>query len=243
VSKSQRLFELVTLLSGRRTAVTAKTLSEVLEVSERTIYRDMDALVASGVAVEGEAGVGYRLRPGSHLPPLMFSASEATAMMLGLAMVRAVVDPDLGGAATMAERRIKAVLPDEVKRVLEALPYHLPVTRRSQAAADLHGVVRRAVTEFIKLEIEYGDVNGVASTRVIYPLGIIGWGDRWTVLGWCELRDAYRNFRLDRIADARLTDDHFETGPEMSYAHYMETELARYESDENLRRFVTKPQL
>jgi predicted DNA-binding transcriptional regulator YafY len=228
MGKSQRLFELVTLLSGRRTAVTAKTLSEVLEVSERTIYRDMDALVVSGVAVEGEAGVGYRLRPGSHLPPLMFSAGEATAMMLGLAMVRAVADPELGEAALMAERRIKAVLPDEVKRVLEALPYHLPVTKRSQAAAEMHKIFRQAATGLIKLEIDYADADGVATSRTIRPLAIVGWGDRWTVLGWCELRRAYRNFRLDRIAETKLLGVRFETGPEMSYDHYVKTEMDRY---------------
>jgi predicted DNA-binding transcriptional regulator YafY len=226
MGKSQRLFELVTLLSGRRTAVTARTLAEVLEVSERTIYRDMDALVMSGVAVEGEAGVGYRLRPGSHLPPLMFSAEEATAMVLGLSMVRAATDPELAQAAEGAERRIKAVLSDELKRTLEGLPYHMPITARSHSLAALHAKLRKAATEYLKLDIAYADKDGVATNRVIWPLAILGWGDRWTVLGWCELRDAYRNFRMDRVLEARLLDQHFETGPEMSFEHYRQTELA-----------------
>ncbi len=230
MGKSQRLFELVTLMSGRRTAVTARTLSEVLEVSERTIYRDMDALVASGVAVEGEAGVGYRLRPGSHLPPLMFSAEEAMSLVLGLAMVRAATDVELATAAQGAERRIRAVLPDEIKRALEKLPYRMPVTARSRSLSDLHTTLRNAATHYIKLQIHYGDKDGVVSERVIWPLAIIGWGDRWTVLGWCELRQNYRNFRLDRITEATPLDTHFETGPTLSYEHYIST---LYEHEEN----------
>ncbi len=225
MGKSQRLFELVTLLRGRRTAVTARTLADVLEVSERTIYRDMDALVMAGVAVEGEAGVGYRLRPGSHLPPLMFSAEEATALVLGLSMVRATTDPELAQAAEGAERRIRAVLSDELKRSLESLPYHMPITARSHSLSALHAKSRKAATECIKLSIDYADKDGVATSRTIWPLAILGWGDRWTIMGWCELRRAYRNFRLDRVLEARLLEAHFETGPEMSFAHYQQTEL------------------
>lgn len=225
MGKSQRLFELVTLLRGRRTAVTARTLADVLEVSERTIYRDMDALVLAGVAVEGEAGVGYRLRPGSHLPPLMFSAEEATAIMLGLSMVRAATDPELGQAALGAERRIRAVLSDELKRGLDSLPYHMPITHRSQSLSELHAALRKAATQFLKLEIAYADRDGVATNRVIWPLAILGWGDRWTVLGWCELRNAYRNFRLDRVLDVKQLDAVFETSSTLSYEHYKNTEL------------------
>lgn len=229
MGKSQRLFELVTLLSGRRTAVTARTLAEVLEVSERTIYRDIEALVVSGVAVEGEAGVGYRLRPGAHLPPLMFSADEAMALVLGLSMVRAATDPELGAAAQGAERRIRAVLTDELKRALEQLPYRMPITTRSRGFAALHAEVREAATGHHKLDITYIDEHGAETQRIVWPLMIVGWGDRWTILGWCELRQAYRNFRLDRIADIKRLDDRFETGPQMSYEHYLATAMC----DEN----------
>lgn len=231
MSKSQRLFELVTLLRGRRTVVTARALAEVFEVSERTIYRDMDALVAAGVAVEGEAGVGYRLRPGSHLPPLMFNADEVMALVLGLSMVRATADHELSAAALGAERRIRAVLPDELKRALELLPYRIPITKRSQSLASMHEVLRKAATDFVKLKISYADGDGVVTDRIIWPLAIVGWGDKWTVLGWCELRNAYRNFRLDRVVETEVLECHFEAGPEMSYAHYCETELCKYGSD------------
>ena len=101
----------------------------------------------------------------------------------------------------------------------------MPVTERSQQIAVLHACLRKAATEFIKLEISYADKDGVATQRIIWPLAILGWGDRWTVLGWCELRQDYRNFRLDRIAQARLLEAHFETGPELSYDHYCRTRL------------------
>lgn len=226
MSKSQRLFELVTMLRGRRTAVTARTLADVLEVSERTIYRDIDALVAVGVAVEGEAGVGYRLRPGSHLPPLMFGKDEVVALVLGLSMVRAATDPELSAAAEVAERRIRAVLPDELKRALELLPYRVPITKHFQALSSMHAVLRKAATEYFKLKISYADQDGVETERVIWPLAIVSWGHCWTVLAWCELRRAYRNFRLDRLVAVETLEVQFEVGPTLSYAHYCETQMS-----------------
>lgn len=225
MAKSQRLFDLVNLLRGRRTVITARALAEVLEVSERTIYRDIAALMGSGVQVEGEAGVGYRLRPGADLPPLMFEHDEMLALLLGLRLVTAQTDSELAAAATGAERRIRAILPDNLKRALEQLPYHVPVTAQSRALAELHGQLRGAALGRLKLEISYSDQHGVCSDRIIWPLAILGWGDRWTVLGFCELRQAYRNFRLDRIAGCITLDARFETGPNLSYQHYIDTEL------------------
>jgi len=221
LAKSRRLFELVNLLRGRRTAITAHALAEVLEVSERTIYRDISALMTAGVAIEGEAGVGYRLRSGSHVPPLMFDADEVLALILGLRMVSAQTDAELAEAAQGAERRIRAVLPEGLKRALEALPYHIPITDRSRALSSMHGLLRCAVREKLKLRLAYIDKNGEASVRTVWPLAILGWGDRWTVLAWCELREGYRNFRLDRVADPLLLAAHFETAADLSYAHYL----------------------
>lgn len=225
MAKGQRLFELVNLLRGRRTAITAHALAEVLEVSERTIYRDIVALVASGVAIDGEAGVGYRLRSGSHVPPLMFEPDEVLALMLGLRMVSAQIDPELANAAEGAERRIRAVLPEDLKRALESLPYHIPITDRSRSLSVMHGILRQAVLNKRKLSMQYADQYGTATERVIWPLGIVGWGDKWTMLAWCELRHDYRHFRLDRILDPALLDRFFETGPELSYDHYMKAQV------------------
>ena len=144
MSKAERLFELVMLLRGRRVAVTALELARMLGVSERTVYRDLAALAESGIPVTGEAGVGYRLGPSAHLPPLMFDPDEAIALAVGLKLVRAFTDPELGEAAARAETRLKAVLPDAVKLRLEALPYRIPVLERDMALRARHVAVRRA---------------------------------------------------------------------------------------------------
>lgn len=231
MAKRLRLLELTEILRGRRTAITAKTLADMLDVSERTIYRDMDTLLAAGLAVEGEAGVGYRLRATAHLPPLMFEPDEAVALALGLGLVRAMTDPELAAAADRAERRVRAVLPDDIKRALDELPYRVPVTRQRETIAELHEKMRRGAREQRKIKIDYADREGVVSERVIWPLAIVCWGVHWTVLAWCELRTDYRNFRLDRMNEALLMDEPFQTGPELSYAHYITTHRYDFPGD------------
>jgi predicted DNA-binding transcriptional regulator YafY len=225
LSKAERLFDLVTLLRGRRTAVTALELAGLLGVSERTIYRDLGALAASGVPVEGEAGIGYRLGIHAHLPPLMFDAEEAIAIAIGLRLTRAMTDPDLAVAAERAERRVRAVLDDVTKRRLEDLPYRVPVLERDTATRETHAAVRRAAEQKLKLDIAYRDEAGRSSQRIIWPLALVSWGDRWTILAWCETRNAYRDFRLDRIERMAATSDRFATSPTCSIAHYYRTVL------------------
>lgn len=225
MSKAERLFALVTMLRGRRTAVTALELAQTLHVSERTVYRDIAALAASGVPLAGEAGVGYTLAPHAHLPPLMFDPEEAIAIAVGLRLVRAVTDPELGEAAERAERRIRAVLTDAIKLKLDRLPYRVPVLERNAGLRARHAQVRRAASERAKLAISYVDEEGTPSERIVWPLALMGWGDRWTVLAWCESRKAYRNFRLDRIGRLDRLDERFETSETLSIAHYFRTEL------------------
>jgi predicted DNA-binding transcriptional regulator YafY len=225
MSKAERLFALVTMLRGRRTAVTALELARALHVSERTIYRDIAALVGSGIPLEGEAGVGYRLAAHAHLPPLMFDPEEAIAIAVGLRLVRAATDPELGLAAERAERRVRAVLTDAIKQKLDRLPYRIPVLERHAALRARHAQVRRAAAEKWKLAISYVDEAGRPSERIVWPLALMGWGDRWTVLAWCESRQAYRNFRLDRIGELERLDEPFETSETLSIAHYFKTEL------------------
>lgn len=225
MSKAERLFNLVNLLKGRRTAVTARALADILNVSERTVYRDIGALAAQGVPVSGDAGVGYLLAPHTHLPPLMFSPEEAIAISIGLKFVRAFTDPDLASAATTAEQRVKAVLPDGVKADLERLPYRIPVLESGAAERERHQRVRRAAAQNLKLRIDYRDEQGNPSDRVIWPLALVGWGDHWTILAWCETRVAYRNFRLDRIVDLSETGETFQTTETINVAHYYRTEF------------------
>lgn len=225
MSKAERLFNLVTLLRGKRVAVTAAELAGTLGVSERTVYRDLSALGQAGVPIAGAAGVGYRLSPRAHLPPLMFTPDEAIAIAVGLRLVRAFTDPELGEAAARAEQRVRAVLPDASKLRLERLPYRIPVLERDAALRERHADLRRAALAQAKLRIEYRDEKGQVSRRVIWPLALMGWGGHWTVLGWCETRTAYRNFRIDRIETLEALSEPFELSATISIAHYYRTEL------------------
>ncbi|MEW6562222.1 MAG: YafY family protein [Pseudomonadota bacterium] len=227
--KSERLFQLVTLLQGRRTAITAEALAEVLEVSLRTVYRDVQALMLSGVPIDGEAGVGYRLRPGFDLPPLMFRSDETTALLVGSRMVQAWTDPALAEAARRAEAKILAVLTPVMRIEISRLPYRIPVF--SNGEREVHGVLRAACEVRQKVEVTYRDAKGEATTRILWPLGLIGWGERWTLLAWCEKRDAYRNFRLDRVENIAVLPVTYPLHPERSLEHYL-TQVVGIEDDQ-----------
>lgn len=227
--KSERLFQLVTLLQGRRTAITAEALAEVLEVSLRTVYRDVQALMLSGVPIDGEAGVGYRLRPGFDLPPLMFRSDETTALLVGSRMVQAWTDPALAEAARRAEAKILAVLTPVMRIEISRLPYRIPVF--SNGEREVHGVLRAACEVRQKVEVTYRDAKGEATTRILCPLGLIGWGERWTLLAWCEKRDAYRNFRLDRVENIAVLPVTYPLHPERSLEHYL-TQVVGIEDDQ-----------
>ncbi len=217
--KSERLFQLVTLLQGRRTAITAQALAEELGVATRTVYRDIQALILSGVPIDGEAGVGYRLRAGFDLPPLMFQSEEVTALLVGSRMVQAWTDPDLAQAAKQAEAKILAALTPQMLIGVSRLPYRIPVYERS--GSGIHRLLRKACEGRQKVSIAYRDMNGQESTRSLWPLGMVGWGDHWTLLAWCEKRDAYRNFRFDRIQDIMLLPEHYPQHPERNLEHYL----------------------
>ncbi len=217
--KSERLFQLVTLLQGRRTAITGQALADELGVAVRTVYRDIQALVLSGVPIDGEAGVGYRLRAGFDLPPLMFRMEEITALLAGNRMVQAWTDPALAAAAKRAETKILAVLTPAMLNEVARLPYRIPVY--SNGERETHGMLRKACELQLKVAIGYRDMNGEESERTLWPLGMVGWGDHWTLLAWCEMRDAYRNFRFDRIQRIECLPEHFPHHPERNLEHYL----------------------
>ena len=217
--KSERLFQLVTLLQGRRTAITAQVLAEKLGVAVRTVYRDIQALVLSGVPIDGEAGVGYMLRAGFDLPPLMFQAEEVTALLVGSRMVQAWTDPALAQAAKQAEAKILAVLTPAMLIAISRLPYRIPNFSRPEH--EVHGLLREATEARHKVSIDYKDMNGQNSTRTLWPLGMVGWGDHWTLLAWCEKRNAYRNFRFDRIQNITLLQEQFPLHQQRNLEHYL----------------------
>ncbi|MFN0103049.1 MAG: helix-turn-helix transcriptional regulator [Bryobacteraceae bacterium] len=199
--RADRLFQLVNLLRRRR-AVTAAELARSLEVSERTVYRDVQDLSLSGVPIEGEAGVGYRLKPGFDLPPLMFTAEELQALRLGAQIVQGWADDALANAATSALSRIETVLPEKLRQESNRQFLFAPnfaVTKESKAWMR---ELRAAMSARHKVTITYrkaGDAP-TESTRTVEPLGLFFWGRTWTLGAWCELRQDFRTFRLDRIA-------------------------------------------
>lgn len=217
--KSERLFQLSTLLQGRRTAITAQALAEKLGVAVRTVYRDIQALTLSGVPIDGEAGVGYRMRPGFDLPPLMFQAEEVTALLVGSRMVQAWTDQGLSGAAKTAEAKILAVLTPSMLAAISRLPYRIPAYERAESCT--HGLLRQACEARQKVSIGYRDMSEQASTRILWPLGMVGWGDHWTLLAWCEKRDDYRNFRFDRIQKIEALAEYYPAHPQRNLEHYL----------------------
>jgi predicted DNA-binding transcriptional regulator YafY len=200
--RADRLFQIVLCLRRRR-AVTAEQMAEELEVSVRTIYRDIRDLMASGVPIDGEAGVGYRLRPGFDLPPLMFSAEELQALRLGAEIVQGWADRDLARAARTALERIEAVLPEKLHRT-GPQPFFVPDFFIPAATKNYLTELRHAIQARHQIRIGYVRADGEASTRQVEPVGLFFWGNRWTLGAWCGLRQAFRTFRLDRITSVDL---------------------------------------
>jgi predicted DNA-binding transcriptional regulator YafY len=220
--RADRLFAIVLELR-RRPVTTAAQLAEHLEVSPRTVYRDVADLVASGIPIEGEAGVGYRLGTDFELPPLMFTVNEVQALVLGARMVEAWGDPRLRTAARTSLRKVEAVLPPaERHRVVDTALFALSFWAPDEPRETL-GIVREAVDGHRRLHIAYATPDGTETERIIRPLGLFFWGRTWTVAAWCELRADHRSFRVDRIADARLLVDRFALEPPVTLDDYLAT--------------------
>jgi predicted DNA-binding transcriptional regulator YafY len=202
--RADRLFQLVQILRGRR-LTRARDLALKLEVSERTVYRDVRDLMASGVPIEGEAGVGYRLR-NFDLPPLMFTQEEVEAVVLGARIVQSWADPQLARAAGELLGKVEAALPrDRRHLVRETLLFAPDDHARAEIAVDL-AELRRAARESRRLRFCYTDARGAASARTVRPLGLSFYGPVWLLASWCELRGDFRAFRLDRMSALEVLD-------------------------------------
>lgn len=207
--RAERLFQLIHLLSRRRFA-TATELAERLEVSPRTVYRDVSHLISSGVPILGEAGIGYRLDPSYRVPPLMFTRNEVEALVIGLRMVETWGDDELGQAARAVLDKVSAAVPPaEAGHIDRTALFSLTFGRKGQTSAHLTQV-RQAINRTHKLDIHYADVQRAPSARRIRPLGLYFWGQTWTIAAWCELRNDFRNFRVDRITELAHTSEPFE---------------------------------
>ena len=210
--RADRLFQLVQLVRGRRLS-TAEFLAQRLEVSVRTVYRDMADLQAQGVPIEGEAGVGYRMRAGFDLPPLMFTKEEAQALVAAVRVAQPRLDLALASQADAALSKILAVLPAAARVAAESLAIYAPPTGPDTATRERLEVLRVAAEARHKLGFDYIDLQGVASQRTVRPLGCFFWGEVWTLAAWCETRAAFRSFRVDRIAALAVLPERFRDEP------------------------------
>lgn len=207
--RADRLFQLVQLVRGRRLS-TADFIAARLEVSVRTVYRDIADLQAQGVPIEGEAGVGYRMRAGFDLPPLMFTHDEARSLVASVRLAQRWLDAPLAACAESALSKIVAVLPAAARAAAESIAvYAPPYAGASPATRAQLEALRLAAEARCKLRLRYVDLKDVASERVVRPLACLYWGDAWTLAAWCEQRAAFRNFRIDRITGLEVLDERF----------------------------------
>jgi predicted DNA-binding transcriptional regulator YafY len=219
--RADRLFRIIEHLRGGR-LVTARDLAGRLEVSERTVYRDMRDLMASGVPIDGEAGVGYVLRPGHDLPPVMFERDELEALAVGARLLRAWAGSELADAAERAVAKIEAVLPDDGRRkALTGSRLFAPAFHTQPEVTRRIDLLRQAINDRRTIAFSYVRADQSASSRQIRPLGLFFWGKVWTLAGWCELRDDFRNFRVDRIAALEIRSTTWREEPGKSLADFL----------------------
>ena len=212
--RADRLFLIINALRGRRTALQARQLAETLGVSLRTIYRDVADLQLSGVPIEGEAGVGYVLRKGSDIPPLMFTADELESLVVGTRFVRAFAGAKLAEGAQTALMKIEAVLPPELRERSARTRIYAPIWRDEHKLAFAARIDRlhAAIEARQVLQLAYRDEAGSVSARAVEPLCLAFWGGKWTLGTWCRLRQGFRNFRPDRIDELAETGEIFNEG-------------------------------
>ena len=206
--RADRLFDIIQVLR-RRKLVRARELAERLEVSERTIYRDIRDLMASGVPVEGEAGVGYILREGYDLPPLMFDEQEIEALVLGARIVESWADPKLAEAAASVLAKVESVVPEHLRRQMAETSLLAPPDHFAERIAVDSVEIRGAIRRREKLRFGYSDGHARHSERTVRPLALAFYGPVWLLVSWCELRQDFRSFRLDRISGLAVLDESF----------------------------------
>ena len=221
--RADRLFDIIQHLRTAAGPVTAATLAAEFEVAVRTIYRDIATLQARRIPIEGEAGLGYVLRHGYDLPPLMFTTDEIEAIAVGTRMLRRTGDPGLQEAADSVLSKLAVVVPEALREVLTTPPVFVsthgaPVPPVADLAA-----IRRVIREQRKLQIDYADEQGRRTRRIVWPIAV-AYGIEATLLSaWCELRNDFRHFRTDRIAAVAVLDEHPPVSGRALMARWLET--------------------
>ncbi|MEN0578102.1 YafY family protein [Phytobacter palmae] len=228
--RADRLFQIVQILRTRR-RVTAALLAERLEVSERTVYRDIRDLSLSGVPIQGEAGSGYRLMPGFDIPPLMFTAMEVEALIAAIGMLQTWSGDALANAAGSAQEKLLAVLPTDRRILAERNRILTPDFGKHPQTRRWFDIFHQAMRQRDEVWIGYENEQGEGSERVIHPLGLSFWGEVWVLVAWCELRQDYRCFRLDRCLAVTLTGNQFVERPDRSLEDFIRQQKARAKRD------------
>jgi predicted DNA-binding transcriptional regulator YafY len=235
MNRTDRLVAMVMFLQGRR-VVRASELAAHFEVTERTVYRDVAALSEAGVPIAGEAGVGYSLMKGYQLPPVMFTAEEATSLFVGGELVKQFTDASLQAPMVSALEKLRAVLPRDRQEHVERLVRHTLVKGRSSGAPDpaaqpwllpvQQGVVQRRV-----LRMAYRAPKDESDTcRDVEPLGVVFYGGAWYLVAWCRLRVDFRHFRIDRIRRLEVLAESFPPRPDFSLARHMDESVSDKEA-------------
>ena len=198
MARSQRLLELIQVLRRHRQPVSGQALADELSVSLRTVYRDIQTLIGQGATIDGEAGLGFVLRPGFVLPPLMFSDEELEALVLGLRWVAQRTDASFEHAAMNALAKIAAVLPDDLRNNVEGIGLIAVPSRDADARHDL-APIRAAIRSEQMVVLDYADVKGEHTRRTVWPIALAFFESSRVLAAWCELRKDFRHFRIDRI--------------------------------------------
>lgn len=218
--RADRLFQLVQLIRGRRLS-TAAFLAARLQVSLRTVYRDVADLAARGVPIEGAAGVGYRMRAGFDLPPLMFSVDEACALVAAVRMAQPRLDAALALHAEGALSKVMAVLPPATRAAAESLSIFAPELGMDEPTRAHLLTLRQATAARRKLRLRYRDLQEARTERTVHPLGSFFWGQVWTLGAWCEQREDFRSFRVDRIERVEVLEAVFRNQPGHNLAEFL----------------------
>jgi predicted DNA-binding transcriptional regulator YafY len=231
VSRAQRLLDLIQVLRRHRHPVSGATLAEATGVSLRTLYRDIELLKAEGAHIDGEAGVGYVLRPGFMLPPLMFSEEEIEALVLGSRWVHQRADRALADAAANVLAKIGAVLPKDLRDTLDESGLLIGPGDPIAAGDAQLPKIRQAIRTERKIGLNYRDNNGADSKRTIWPFALSFFEKVRVVVAWCELREDYRHFRTDRIVVLNMTEKRYPRRRQAMLKEWRERERTKEASE------------
>ena len=203
--RADRLFQIAELLRGRR-LTTAQQLADWLHISPRTVYRDVRDLQLSGVPIEGEAGIGYRLNRSASLPPLTFTVDELAALAAGARMLETWGGASFAKGARGALAKIASTMPADKRATLDRLPIFAPSFHIKGEFAEKVDALHLAIDGKRVVSFAYRDRKGAQSERRVWPLGLVYWGARWTIGAWCELRGDFRNFDVEEIREMQVLE-------------------------------------